>query len=97
MAELKTKSNMGDVNTFIESVDGEQKRADCKVLVSLMEEITGQHPTMWGSSIIGFGTHHYRYESGREGEWFQAGFAPRKNALTLYIRGGFPKQDYLMK
>ncbi len=96
MAELKTKKNDGDVVVFLNSVANEKRKADSFVVLDLMKEVTGEAPKMWGSSIIGFGSYHYKYESGREGDWFLTGFAPRKQSLTLYIMGGFDGYDELM-
>ncbi len=96
MAELKTKANSSDVNTFLNAVDDEQKRADSFALCALMEEVTGDTGKMWGDSIVGFGQYHYRYASGREGEWMLTGFSPRKANLTLYIMAGFDQYDELM-
>lgn len=83
MAELKTKPNKISVEKFLKTIADEQTRSDCKTLVKLMKEATGAEPKMWGSSIVGFGQYHYKYESGREGDWFLAGFSPRKQNLTL--------------
>ena len=88
MAELKTKKTAASVDTFIEQVGDPLQRADCARLLELMREATGSEPRMWGSSIVGFGSYNYRYDSGREGEWFQMGFSPRKGTLTLYIMPG---------
>jgi len=88
MAELKTKPTDSDVEAFIASIEDEQVRADCRELARLMHEATGDEPVMWGSSIVGYGTVHYRYASGREGDWFKVGFAPRKRTLTLYLTDG---------
>lgn len=84
MAELKTKPTDDDVNKFLDSVADKQRREDSKRLLEIMREITGVEPIMWGSSIVGFGTQHYKYASGREGDWMAIGFSPRKQALTLY-------------
>lgn len=89
MSELKTQANDGSVEAFLGGIENERRRAECFVLLRLMEEVTGEKGVMWGSSIVGFGRCHYRYESGREGDWFLAGFSPRKQNLTLYIMGGF--------
>ncbi len=97
MAELKTKQNNQDVTAFLEAVDDPQKRADCFTLVQLMEEITHEPPRMWGDSIVGFGSYHYRYASGREGDWFLTGFSPRKQNLTIYIISGFGHFPKLME
>jgi hypothetical protein len=96
MAELKTKINDQDVQAFLEAVPDEQKRQDCYDVLALMQEVTGQEPKMWGNSIVGFGSYHYRYASGREGDWFLTGFSPRKQNMTLYIMAGFEQYDELM-
>lgn len=96
MAELKTRRNEGDVEEFLSGVENERRREDCRAVVAIMREVTGEEPRMWGSSIIGFGSYHYRYESGREGDWFLTGVSPRKQSLTLYIMPGFSgSQDLL--
>lgn len=97
MAELKTKKSELNVADFIKGIDDEGKRADCRRLLSLMGQITGERPAMWGTSIVGFGSYHYRYDSGQEGDWFLTGFSPRKQALTLYIMSGFTRYGALMK
>jgi len=89
MAELKTKPNEQSVEDFLNTVENEKKREDCFTILEYMKEATGCEPQMWGKSIIGFGRYQYKYESGREGEWFQTGFSPRKQNLTLYIMPGF--------
>ena len=96
MAELKTQKNDGDVIAFLNSVAHEKRRTDCFKILELMKEVTGETPKMWGSSIIGFGQYHYKYASGREGDWFLTGFSPRKQSLTLYIMAGFDDYDNLM-
>jgi uncharacterized protein DUF1801 len=96
MAELKTKPTTVSVSKFLESVPDASKRRDCKALIQLMKKATKSQPKMWGPSIVGFGDYHYKYETGREADWFRAGFSPRKNALTLYIMSGFPKHADLM-
>lgn len=97
MAELKTKPNVESVDAFIAGIEDEKKRQDCKQLLQLMQEVTGEEPNMWGASMVGFGSYHYRYESGREGDWFLTGFSPRKQNLTLYIMAGFNQYDELME
>ena len=89
MADLKTKENDESVDEFIGSVSDEQKRVDSKELIKIFEETTGDPAKMWGSSIIGFGNHHYKYKSGREGDWMVAGFSPRKDSLTIYFMDGY--------
>ena len=96
MAELKTKKNDNSVTGFLESVEEEKKREDCQAILKLMHEVTGDEPTMWGDSIVGFGSYDYKYASGREGTWFQTGFSPRKQNLTLYIMSGFDRYDELL-
>lgn len=88
MAAIKTTKNKASVTAFLETVD-EAKRKDSREILKMMKEITGEKPAMWGSSIIGFGTWHYKSErSKQEGDWFITGFSPRKNNLTLYILPG---------
>lgn len=96
MSDLKTKPGRGSVVTFLNSIDDEQKRNDTYMLLNLMEEVSGEKPLMWGASIIGFGTYHYKYESGREGDWFLTGFSPRKHNFSIYIMSGFSNYDELM-
>jgi len=96
MAELKTKPNQSSVLDFLNSVENEKKRADSFAILDLLREVTGVDPIMWGDSIIGFGTYHYKYASGREADWFLTGFSPRKQSLTLYIMSGFSEYDQLL-
>lgn len=96
MAELKTKPTGDDVTTFLDAVADPQRREDCHALRALMERVTGTEARMWGPSIVGFGSYHYVYESGREGDWFLTGFSPRKGDLTLYIMAGFDRYEALM-
>jgi hypothetical protein len=97
MAENKTTPNDQDVEQFLNSVDDERKRKDSFTILELMKQVTGLEPTMWGSSIVGFGNYHYKYASGREGDMILAGFSPRKQNLTLYNMGGFERYDDLLK
>ena len=85
MAENKTKPTKLSVDKFIKSQPDEQVRADCAVISKLMSEATGEKPKMWGSSIVGFGSYHYKYATGREGDMPIIGFSPRKQNLTLYL------------
>ena len=96
MAELKTKKNDASVEDFLNGVADEQRRADCFAVLAMMKAATGAEPKMWGDSIIGLGSYQYRYESGRALEWFQIGFSPRKQNLTLYIMPGFARYGELM-
>ena len=85
MGETKTKPTSVSVEEFIAKVEDPQKRADSYVLIDLMQKITGEEPRMWGPSIIGFGTYHYKYASGHEGDACIAGFSPRKAELSIYL------------
>jgi hypothetical protein len=96
MAELKTKPNDQSVEAFLNSVADEKKRRDCFTILELMQQVTGTEPEMWGSTIVGFGRYHYKYASGREGDWFLTGFSPRKQNLTLYIMAGFTEYEALL-
>lgn len=96
MAELKTKETDASVAAFVEAIQDDRRRADARAILDLMQEVTGEPATMWGESIVGFGRYHYKYESGREGDWFLTGFSPRKQNLTLYIMAGFDQYDDLM-
>ena len=96
MAELKTKPTDASVEAFLQGIADERKRQDSFTLLQMMGEVTGAAPRLWGSSIVGFGDYHYAYASGREGDWFVAGFAPRKEALTLYLMGGLEPHAELL-
>ena len=96
MAELKTKPTAASVSAFLDTVDDEERRKDCLAVVKIMQKATGAKPKMWGPSIVGFGDHRYKYESGRELDWFLTGFSPRKKELTLYIMPGFDRYEELM-
>ncbi len=97
MAELKTKPTKHSVNDFIDAIEDEQLRKDCRTVSRIMKRVTKANPKMWGPGIVGFGSYHYKYASGREADWFLAGFAPRKQNLTLYIMSGFQKYNTLLK
>ena len=97
MAELKTKATQASVKEFLNQIPDEERRNDCFAVAKIMEEATGTKPKMWGPSIVGFGTYHYKYDSGREGDWMVTGFSPRKKDLTLYIMMGFDKHPELME
>ncbi len=96
MAELKTTRNDQDVVAFLDGVSDEKRRQDCYTILRLMQEVTQTAPQMWGDSIVGFGSYHYKYASGREGDWFVTGFSPRKQNLTLYLMSGFERHDELL-
>jgi len=99
MAEIKTKQNDTDVIEFIKTfADTEQKRADSYELVKLMQDFTGYPPKMWGPSMIGFGSYHYKSDrSKQEGDWPLIGFSPRKAAISLYVYTGNPDHEHLLK
>jgi uncharacterized protein DUF1801 len=97
MAEPKTKPTKVSVRDFIKTVPDRKRREDSDAVLKLMKEVTGAEPEMWGPSIVGFGRHRYKYDSGREGEWMLTGFSPRKSELTLYIMPGFEPFPDLMK
>ena len=88
MAENKTKETEASVKKFIDSVPDEQKRADAFIILELMQRATKMPPKMWGTAIVGFGSVHYKYESGREGDICLMGFSPRKQNISLYLPGG---------
>jgi len=96
VAQNKTQPTKVDVEAFLAAVEPPARQADGRVVCEIMRKISGHEPRLWGPSIVGFGTYHYRYESGREGDSPRVGFSPRKPALVLYIAGGFPRYDGLM-
>jgi hypothetical protein len=96
MAELKTQKNNASVVAFLSTVENDQRKKDSFTVMELMKKITKSEPSMWGPSIIGFGSYHYTYASGREGDWFLTGFSPRKQNLTVYIMSGFKKYDEIL-
>ena len=95
--ELKTKVNDASVTKFLEGVTDEQKRNDAFEMLKLMKQVTKEEPKMWGASIVGFGSYHYKGASGREGDWMLTGFSPRKQALTVYLNHGFDAHKDLLK
>jgi hypothetical protein len=96
MSDLKTRQNEQSVQAFLEGVPDEKRRQDAFTILELMKETTGLPPKMWGDAIVGFGSYHYKYASGREGDWFQVGFSPRKQNLTLYISRGLDRYEALL-
>ena len=96
MAQLKTQPNEKSVEDFLNSVENETKRQDSFAILEMMKEVTGDEPIMWGDSIVGFGTYHYKYASGKDAEWFLTGFSPRVQNLTLYIMDGFEEYDEML-
>lgn len=97
MAELKTKKNDASVAAFLDAVEDDRRRSDAKAVLKIMKRVTRKQPKMWGDSIVGFGSYHYEYASGREGDWPLTGFSPRKQALSLYIMSGFKDYQPLLK
>lgn len=97
MAEPKTKPTKLSVTRFIDGIKDERRRRDCRTVMKIMKRVTKATPKMWGTSIVGYGSYHYKYASGREGDWFTAGFSPRAQSLTLYIMSGFREYASLMK
>lgn len=85
MAENKTKETEKSVEDFINAVEDQKKRQDSFELLKLFQEVSGFEPKMWGDSIVGYGSYHYKYDSGREGDFLLIGFSPRKNAISLYL------------
>ena len=97
MAEMKTVQTEASVEDFLNLIENDQKREDCFEIVKMMKQVTKKEPKMWGPSIIGFGSYHYKYESGREGDAPQIGFSPRKQNITLYILLGADHENPLLQ
>jgi hypothetical protein len=97
MTELKTRPSRRSVTAFLAGIRDAELRKDCATLVRLMKKVTKARPVMWGSSVVGFGSYHYRYRSGREGGWFLTGFSPRKRNLTIYLMAGAAREPALRK
>jgi hypothetical protein len=96
MAENKTKATKASVERYLAAIKDETRRRDCEALAKLMTRVTRQPPTMWGTSIVGFGSYHYKYESGREGDSCLTGFSSRKGDISVYLTGTFPGRDGLL-
>lgn len=97
MAELKTRPTRASVTEFLAGIDDRQQRADAKKVAAMMRRATGKRAKMWGASIVGYGSYHYKYASGRDGDFMITGFSPRKQALTVYIMPGFSSFKKLME
>ena len=97
MAENKTRPNKASVTAFLNGIEDKRKRADARKVAAMMRKATGCRARMWGSSIVGYGKYHYKYASGREGDWALVGFSPRKQNLAVYIMPGFSGFASLMK
>lgn len=96
MSETKTRPTDSSVDAFLAAVERDERRNDCHALVAMMARITGQPAVMWGTSIVGFDTYHYRYASGREGDSAVCGFSPRKGDISVYLTAASPDQDQLL-
>ena len=96
MADNKTRPSDASVEAYITAIDNDVRRADCAALVTLMSQVTAEPPAMWGSSIVGFGSYHYRYESGREGDMAATGFSSRKGDISVYLVASGKNQDQLL-
>jgi hypothetical protein len=92
----KTEANDASVDDYLASIADPERRADCQVLLRIMQKITKQRPQMWGSSIVGFGSYHYKYESGREGDSCATGFYSRRSEISVYLTASFPEQEALL-
>lgn len=97
MTQLKTQPTDASVEDFLNGIEDETKRADCKQIAKWMQSATRSKPVLWGENIIGFGRHVYHYASGNEAIWFQIGFSPRKQNITLYLMCGFEPLQSLMQ
>lgn len=97
MKENKTKQTDINVGDYLDSIEDPKRKNDCIIVAGIMKEITGEEPKMWGDSIVGFGSYHYKYASGREGDWFITGFSSRKQNLSIYLHYGFEEEKKLME
>ena len=97
MAELKTKENNASVKEFINSIEDETKRKDCFAIAEIMKKESKAEAKMWGASIVGFGSYHYKYASGHEGDMCGVGFSPRKQNISLYLCGALSEQKSLLE
>jgi hypothetical protein len=96
MAELKTKQTELSVDAYVDAIADDVRRQDCRALIDLMRKATGAEPKMWGAGMVGFGSYHYKYATGHEGDAMLTGFASRKSDLTLYIMSGFDRYEELL-
>jgi hypothetical protein len=96
MYKAKTTATPASVPAYVAAIKDENVRKDCRTLIALMKQVTGEKPKMWGPSIIGFGSYHYKYESGHEGDICRIGFSPRKSAFSLYLMGGLKPASSLL-
>jgi hypothetical protein len=96
MVEQKTRQTEASAQTYLETIEDKQRRLDCLAIAEIMSRVTKEQPRMWGTSIVGFGSYHYKYESGHEGDACLVGFASRKDAISLYILSGFESREGLL-
>jgi Domain of unknown function (DU1801) len=96
MAENKTQPTAARVENYLAAIEDDARRADCEALVKLMRKVTKQPPVMWGTGIVGFGSYHYVYESGRSGDWCITGFSSRKSDISVYLTASFEGQQELL-
>ncbi len=96
MAEIKTKVNDASVESWLDGAEPPERAAAARAVIALMQRVSGQEPKMWGSSIVGVGSYHYRYESGHQGEICRLGLSPRKAAITLYLAGGHARFESIV-
>jgi hypothetical protein len=96
MAENKTKATDASVDDYTGAIEDESRKKDCHALIKLMTRVTRQKPKMWGTSIVGFGSYHYKYDSGREGDSCLTGFSSRKGDISVYLTASAPNQDELL-
>lgn len=95
-AELKTKATTASVEKFLDSI-AEPRQTDCRAIAAMMKKATGAEAKMWGTSTVGFGDYHYKYDSGRENDWFMIGFSPRKDTITMYFMSGVEQYAKTLK
>ena len=96
-AEAKTKATQASVRDYLDAIEDEDRRKDCEILAELMQKTTGFPPVMWGTSIVGFGSYHYRYASGHEGDACLVGFSSRKGDISVYVMAGMDEQAELLE
>jgi len=97
MAELKTKQTDASVEAYLDTIEDPRRRADCAAISALIKKVTKFQPKMWGPTIVGFGSYHYRYETGHEGDACLAGFSSRKPEIVVYIADAFESRERLLK
>ncbi len=97
MAEIKTKPGQENITDFLNSITPESKKKDAFQLLELFQKITGLQPQLWGGAIVGFGKYEYQQKGGQKGEWFLAGFAPRKSNISIYTMAGFEQYESLLQ